>query len=104
MLKGPYGFIRFPGFALRFLWLRKLLRSVRAVSGSDGKTLFAAGRCGIAKQPRVGPCVRRGQPATLYRLDHDMAGSQGMLVNIKSLDRIWFPHFARCLEPMLRRT
>ena len=38
----------------------------------------------------------------MYRLDHDMADSRGPLVNIKSLDKIWFPHFARCLEPMLK--
>jgi hypothetical protein len=37
----------------------------------------------------------------LHRLDHDMADSRGTLVNIESLDRLWFPHFARCLEPML---
>lgn len=38
----------------------------------------------------------------LHRLDHDMADSRGTLVDVKSLDRIWFPHFARCLEPMLK--
>jgi hypothetical protein len=38
----------------------------------------------------------------LYRLDHDIADSRGTLVNVKSLDEIWFPHFARCLEPMLK--
>ena len=38
----------------------------------------------------------------LYRLDHDMADSRGTLVSLKSLDRLWFPHFARCLEPLLR--
>jgi len=37
----------------------------------------------------------------LCRLDHDMADSHGTLVDIRSLDRIWFPHVARCLEPML---
>ncbi|HGJ63996.1 TPA: hypothetical protein ENS27_01260, partial [bacterium] len=36
------------------------------------------------------------------RLDHDMADSSETLVDIKSLDKIWFPHFARCLEPMLK--
>jgi hypothetical protein len=30
-----------------------------------------------------------------------MADSRGTLVNIKSLDEIWFPHFTRCLEPIL---
>lgn len=37
----------------------------------------------------------------LNRLDHDMADSRGTLVSIDSLDRIWLPHFARALEPML---
>ncbi|MDD5677224.1 MAG: uroporphyrinogen decarboxylase family protein [Kiritimatiellae bacterium] len=38
----------------------------------------------------------------LYRLDHDMADSRGTLVDIKSLDKIWFPHFARSLAPLLK--
>jgi len=37
----------------------------------------------------------------LFRLDHDMADSRGTLVNIASLDRIWFPHFARCIAPLV---
>ena len=37
----------------------------------------------------------------LIRLDHDMADSRGTLVNIRSLDAIWFPHFARSIEPFL---
>lgn len=43
-----------------------------------------------------------GKLPPIYRLDHDMADSRGTLVDIKSLDKIWFPHFARCLEPMLK--
>jgi hypothetical protein len=38
----------------------------------------------------------------LYRLDHDMADGRGTLVDIKSLDRIWFPHFARSIAPLVR--
>lgn len=38
----------------------------------------------------------------LYRLDHDMADSRGTLVHIESLDRIWFPHFARSIEPLVK--
>jgi len=37
----------------------------------------------------------------LYRLDHDMADSRGALVDIRTLDRLWFPHLARSLEPMI---
>ena len=38
----------------------------------------------------------------LCRLDHDMADGRGTLVDIRSLDRIWFPHFTRCLAPLLQ--
>ena len=42
---------------------------------------------------------REGGLPPMYRLDHDMADSRGMLVNVKSLDALWLPHFARALEP-----
>ena len=42
-----------------------------------------------------------GRPP-MCRLDHDMADSRGMLVDIKSLDRMWFPHFARAIKPLLK--
>jgi len=42
-----------------------------------------------------------GKLPPLLRLDHDMADSRGTLVDIKSLDKIWFPHFARSIKPML---
>ena len=38
----------------------------------------------------------------LYRMDSDMADSRGTLVRVESLDRIWFPHFARCIEPLVK--
>jgi hypothetical protein len=45
--------------------------------------------------------VQGGLPP-LLRLDHDMADSRGTLVNIRSLDEIWFPHFVRAIEPYLK--
>jgi hypothetical protein len=44
--------------------------------------------------------IEGGLPRQL-RLDHDMADSRGTLTDIRSLDRIWFPHFARSVEPFL---
>ena len=38
----------------------------------------------------------------LHRIGHDMADSRGMLVDPRTLDRIWFPHLARALEPVLK--
>ncbi len=45
--------------------------------------------------------VREGGLPPVIRLDHDMADSRGTLVDIRSLNRLWFPHFARAVEPFL---
>jgi len=37
----------------------------------------------------------------VVRLDHDMADSRGTLVDVRALDRLWFPHFARSIAPLL---
>jgi hypothetical protein len=44
--------------------------------------------------------ARTGQPPVL-RLDHDMADSRGTLVDIRSLEAVWFPAFARAIEPLV---
>lgn len=38
----------------------------------------------------------------LLRADHDIADSRGILVGIKSLEKLWLPHFARAIEPLLK--
>jgi len=44
---------------------------------------------------------KRGNLPPMYRLDYDMADSRGTLVNIKSLEKIWFPHFQRAIKPLV---
>lgn len=56
----------------------------------------------VLKNQAAARAYKEGGIAPLHRLDHDMADSRGTLVDIKSLDKIWFPHFARSLEPMLK--
>ncbi len=45
--------------------------------------------------------IVEGALPRVLRLDHDMADSRGTLVDVRSLDRIWFPHFARSIQPFL---
>jgi hypothetical protein len=45
--------------------------------------------------------IVEGELPKFVRLDHDMADSSGTLVDIRSLERIWFPHFARAVRPLL---
>jgi len=37
----------------------------------------------------------------IIRLDCDMAGTRGTMTDIKSLDRIWFPHLERAIKPAI---
>ena len=45
--------------------------------------------------------IERYHLAKLFRLDHNMTDSRGTLVNIRSLEKIWFPALYRALEPVL---
>lgn len=42
-----------------------------------------------------------GNLPPLYRIDFDMADSRGTLTSIESLEKLWFPHFARCIKPLI---
>ena len=45
--------------------------------------------------------IIEGSLPKVIRLDHDMADSRGTLVDIRLLDALWFPHFARAIRPHL---
>jgi hypothetical protein len=45
--------------------------------------------------------IVEGRLPRVLRLDHDMADSRGTLIDPRVLDRIWFPHFARSIRPLL---
>ena len=48
---------------------------------------------------RAARAIVEGGLPKMIRTDHDMADSRGTLVDIRSLDAIWFPHFARAIRP-----
>ena len=102
MLKGPYdGFFAFPGFAYGTygyanyfmayaLYPEVLERGFKL--HADAAEVFNR----IAARAIV-----EGRLPKLVRLDHDMADSRGTLVDVRTLDAIWFPHFARAIQPLL---
>ena len=47
---------------------------------------------------------KRYQFPKLFRLDHDLTDSRSTLVDIKSMDRIWFPRLSYALEPVLKNS
>lgn len=56
----------------------------------------------VLNNKAVAKAYEKAKMPPLYRLDHDMADSRGTLVDVKSLDKIWFPQFSRAIEPMLK--
>lgn len=55
----------------------------------------------VLKNRVAAEAIAEGGLPRMIRLDHDMADSRGTLVDVRSLDRIWFPHFARSIQPFL---
>ncbi len=102
MLKGPYGgFFSFP--ALQY-WVYGYENYFMAYAlypdVMERGFSLQADMAEVYNRLAARAIVEGGLPR-LVRLDHDMADSRGMLVDIRTLDRIWFPHFARAIQPLL---
>lgn len=101
ILKSGHAFVRFPGFGygaygyVNYFSAYALYPEVIEKHFSLQADLAARNNRAVARA-----CVE-GELPPLYRLDHDMADSRGTLVRVDSLDKIWFPHFARAIAPML---
>ncbi len=102
ILKTGYGEIRFPGFRYGAYGYTNYFMAF-ALYPDVMERYFSAVADGCLLVNRA--VVRAASEANLpllWRLDHDMADSRGTLVRIEDLDRLWFPHFARCLDPVLK--
>jgi hypothetical protein len=101
ILKTGYGIVHFPTLAyttygyVPYFSAYALYPEVMERHFSLQADLAALNNCAAAR------AYVEGDLPPLHRLDHDMADSRGLLVRPETLDRIWFPHFARCLAPVL---
>jgi len=101
MLKTPYGLVGFPGLAYGSYGYVNYFSAYALYPEVMEKHFALSADLALRNNRAVARACVEGNLPPLYRLDHDMADGRGTLVSIKSLDRIWFPHFARCIEPML---
>ena len=100
ILKSGYGFIRFPTLGYtRYGYEPYFAAYALYPEVMEARFRLQAELATLNNRAAARAYVEGGLPL-LYRLDHDMADSRGTLVRPESLDRIWFPHFARCLEPV----
>jgi hypothetical protein len=102
ILKTGYGFVRFPYFRYGAYGYQNYLMAYALYPEVMEKDFSLQADLALLNNRAAARAYIEGNLPPMYRLDHDMADSRGTLVDIKSLDRIWFPHFARCLEPILK--
>ncbi len=102
MLKSGYGYIGFPGLGYGGYGYVNYFMAYALYPEVIERGFALAADYWELKNQAAARLYARGLLPPLYRLDHDMADSRGTLVDIKSLDKIWFPHFARALAPLLK--
>jgi len=102
MLKGPYGgFFSFPGLMYgNYGYANYFMAYALYPEVIERGFKLQADAAEVFNRIAARAIIEGGLPK-LVRLDHDMADSRGMLVDIKTLDAIWFPHFARAIQPLL---
>ena len=100
MLKAPYTYVKFPYFRYsQYGYENYFMAYALYPEVMERDFALQADVALLYNRAFVQACQEGGLPPFI-RLDHDMAGSRGMLVNIRSLDYLWFPHFIRCLAPV----
>jgi uroporphyrinogen decarboxylase len=102
VLKTGYGFARFPLLAYTTYGYTNYFAAYGLYPEVIERHFVLQADLALLHNRAAARAYVEGNLPPLHRLDHDMAGSRGPLVDVRSLDRIWLPHFARCLEPLLR--
>lgn len=102
MLKNPYGYAIFPALDYyKYGYIDYFSAYALYPEVIEQHFTLQANYAVLHNQTVARACLEGNLPP-LFRLDHDMADSRGTLVSIKSLDKLWFPHFSRSLEPLLK--
>ena len=101
ILKSGYGFVRFPTLAYTTYGYANYFMAYSLYPEVMEEHFRLQADLALLNNRAAARAYAQGDLPPLYRLDHDMADSRGTLVSIASLERLWFPHFCRALEPLL---
>jgi len=102
ILKTPFAVAPFPCFAYNTYGYENYFMAYALYPEVMERHFSLQADLAVHKNRASARAYLEGELPPLLRLDHDMADSRGTLVDIKSLDKIWFPHFARAIEPLLK--
>jgi hypothetical protein len=102
ILKSGYAFVKFPCFAYGTYGYANYFMAYVLYPDVLERHFSLQGDLALLHNRAAARAFSKGSLPPLIRLDYDIADSRGTLADPRSLDRIWLPHFARCLEPLLR--
>ena len=102
ILKAPYmEFARFPSFAYGLYGYENYFMAYALYPEMMERHFRAQADYAVLCNRAAARAIVEGGLPPFIRLDHDMADGRSTLVDIRSLDRIWFPHFVRATRPFL---
>ena len=102
ILKSGHGFIIFPTFIYRTYGYENYFMMYALYPEVAEKHFSLQADLALLNNRAAARAYVEGDLPPFFRFDHDMADSRGTLVDVKSLDRLWFPHFVRCLQPVIK--
>ncbi len=102
ILKTGYAFVHLPGMAYSTYGYANYFMAYALYPEVMERHFSLSADYAVLNNRAAARAYTEGGLPPLYRLDHDMADSRGTLVDIRSLDRLWLPHFARSIEPLVK--
>ncbi len=100
ILKTGYSFIPFPGFRYTTYGYQNYFLAYALYPEVIEKDFKLQADWAEVHNRAAARAIVEGNLPKLYRLDHDMADSRGLLVNLASLEKMWLPHLERALRPV----
>jgi hypothetical protein len=102
ILKSGYGYVSFPALAYTQYGYVNYFQAYALYPEMIEKHFSLQADLALLNNQAAARAILKAGLPPLYRLDHDMADSRGTLVSLKSLEKLWFPHFIRCLQPLFQ--
>lgn len=102
ILKGPYGgFFSFPCFQYYAYGYANYFMTYALYPEVIERDFAQQADLAALRNRAAARAIIDGGLPRLLRLDHDMADARGTLASTASLEKIWLPHFARAIRPLL---
>ena len=102
VLKSGYSYIKFPTLSYSYYGYENYFMAYLLYPDIIEKLFSAQADYAELHNKAAARAIIEGKLPLLYRLDHDMADSRGLLVSMKSLEKMWVPHFSRSIKPVLK--